>query len=193
MSSTLQDSKTVAKTKLPSSNSRDGQNAAVHARPLPHSWFHRILIPDIPYIYGVPNIQALSNRSCPTGCAHHLVHHPHSALDPVSLHRHQVTVLAYLPPQSLKSLLLRLRIDPGADDKGNNIEERHPSVFWQELLGECQRQRRDDPANFHDRHEAGSDGRSDLMEGPRTSNDSHRGEIDCVLDWCDLHITQRQP
>ena len=66
-------------------------------------------------------------------------------------------------------------------------------MFWQKLLGECQRQRRDDPADFHDRHEAGSDGRSDLMEGPGASNDSHGGEIDCVLDGCDLHITQCQP
>ena len=129
--------------KFPCANGIDGQNAAVHARPLPQSGFHRILIPDIPYIHSVPRIQALSNRSCPTGCAHHLVHHlvrhPHSALDLVSLHRHQVTALAYLPPQSLKSLLLRLRIDPRANDKGNNVEERHPGVFWQKLLGECQR------------------------------------------------------
>ena len=90
----------------------------------------RILIPDIPYIHSIPRIRALSNRSCPTGCAHHLVHHHHSALDLVSLHRDQVIGLAYLPPQSLKSLLLRLRIDPGANDKGNDIEERHPGVFW---------------------------------------------------------------
>ena len=66
-------------------------------------------------------------------------------------------------------------------------------MFWQKLLGKRQGQRRDDPANFHNRHEAGSDGRSDLMVGPGASDDSHGGEVDCVLDGCDLHITQCQP
>ena len=96
--------------------------------------------------------------------------------------------LAYLPSQRLESLLLRLGIDPGANDKSNDIEERHPSLLRQELLGKSQCQGRDDPANFHDRHEAGSDRRSDLVEGPGAGDDGHGSEIDCVLDGCNLQI-----
>lgn len=99
---------------------------------------------------------------------------------------------AYLPPQRLKPLLLRLRVDPGANDKGNDIEEWHPSVLRQELLGKGQCQGRDDPTDFHDWHEAGSDRRSDLVEGPSAGNDGHGSEVDCVLDGCDLRIAQCQ-
>lgn len=100
---------------------------------------------------------------------------------------------SYLPPQSLKSLLLRLRIDPGANDKGNDVEERHPGMLRQEFLGKGQCQGRDDPADFHDGHEAGSDGRSDLVEGPGASDDGHGGEVDCILDRSDLKVAQSQP
>ena len=94
----------------------------------------------------------------------------------------------YLPPQSLKPLLLRLGIDPGADDKGEDVEERHPGLLGQELLRKGQRQGRDDPADLHDGHEASSDGRSDLVEGPGPGDDGHGGEVDGVLDGCNLHI-----
>ena len=100
---------------------------------------------------------------------------------------------AYLPPQSLKPLLLRLRIDPGADDERNDIEERHPSLLRQEFLGKRQCQGGDNPADFHDWHEAGSDSRSDLVEGPGASDDGHGGEVDCVLDGCNLQLAQCQP
>lgn len=100
---------------------------------------------------------------------------------------------SYLPPQSLKPLLLCLGIDPGANDKGNDVEERHPGMLRQEFLGERQGQGRDDPADLHDGHEACSDGRSDLVEGPGAGDDGHGGEVDCILDRSDLEIARGQP
>ena len=84
-----------------------------------------------------------------------------------------VTQLAYLFPQSREPLLLGLRVDPCANDKGNDVKERHPGLLWQEFLGECQRQRRGNPADLHDGHESSSDGSSDLVEGPRAGDDGH--------------------
>ena len=59
-------------------------------------------------------------------------------------------------------------------------------MLGQEFLGECQRQRRGDPADLHDGQESSSDGGSDLVEGPRAGYDGHGGEVNGVLDWCDL-------
>ena len=108
---------------------------------------------------------------------------------PVSHYPCEVMQSTYLPPQSLKSLFLRLGIDPRADDEGYDVEERHPSVLRQELLGKSQCHGRDDPAHFHDGHKAGSDGRSDLVEGPGAGDDCHGSEVDGVLDGCNLQIT----
>lgn len=60
-------------------------------------------------------------------------------------------------------------------------------------MGKRQCQRRDDPADFHDGHEAGSNGRSDLVEGPGAGDDGHGGEVDCILDRSDLKDAQGQP
>ena len=49
--------------------------------------------------------------------------------NPISHHPRYIVESTYLPPQSLKPLLLRLGIDPGANDKANNVEEGHPSLF----------------------------------------------------------------
>lgn len=87
-----------------------------------------------------------------------------------------------LLPQSSQALLLGVRVDVGADDKGDDVEERHPRLLGQELLRERQGQRRGDPADLHDRHEAGPDGRAHLVEGPRAGDDGHGDEIDGVLD-----------
>jgi hypothetical protein len=89
-------------------------------------------------------------------------------------------------PESLKPLLLGLRVDPRADDEGEDVEKGHPCVLGEELLGERQCQWRGDPADFHDGHEAGSDGRSDLVEGSGSGNDGHGGEVDAILDRSDL-------
>ncbi|KAB8360594.1 hypothetical protein FH972_024332 [Carpinus fangiana] len=68
------------------------------------------------------------------------------------------------------------RVD-GADDKGNGVEERHPRLLRQELLRKSQRQGRCDPADLHDRHEAGSHRRADLVEGARAGDDCHEDQI----------------
>ena len=80
-----------------------------------------------------------------------------------------------------------MRIDVCTDNKGNDIEERNPGLLGQKLLGKCQRQWRRDPAHFHNGHEAGSNGGSDLVKSPRTCNDRHRREVYCVLNWRYLH------
>lgn len=154
----------------------------------PQYYVHATLILDRPFVDKLPNIQASNSRFCPIDCAHHLVHHRRSAEDTVSHHPHSVIGSAYLPPQSLKPLLLRLGVDPGANDKSNDVEEGDPGMLGQELLGKGQCQGRDDPADFHDRHEAGSNGCSDLVEGPGAGDDSHGGKIDCILNRCDLQI-----
>ena len=82
-------------------------------------------------------------------------------------------ITTYLSPQSGQPLLLSMRINVGTNYERDDIEEGDPSVLGQELLGKRQSQWRRNPADFHDRHEAGPDGSSDLVEGPRASNDSH--------------------
>ena len=89
---------------------------------------------------------------------------------------------AYLLPQSLKPLPLRRRIDPRPDHKGSDVEEWYLSLLQRKILRERQRQGRGDPGDFHDRHEPGSDGRADLVEGSRTGEDGHGGKVDRVLD-----------
>lgn len=77
-------------------------------------------------------------------------------------------------------------IDISPDEEGDNVEERHPSVFGKEFLGKGQRDGRGDPADFHDGHEASADGGADLVEGAGAGDDGHRGEIDGVLNGRDL-------
>ena len=79
----------------------------------------------------------------------------------------------YLPPQSSQPLLLGVGINVCTDHERDEIEEGNPSVLGQELLGKRQSQWRRNPADLHDRHEAGPDSSSDLVEGPRASDDSH--------------------
>ena len=74
-----------------------------------------------------------------------------------------------------------MSVDIGADNKGNNVEERNPSLFRQEFLGERQCQGRCNPADFHNGHEASFDRGSDLVEGPSASNHGHRRQIDSIL------------
>ena len=81
-----------------------------------------------------------------------------------------------------------MRIDVGADDETDNVEEGHPGGLGQELLGECQRDGRDDPADLHDRPETGPDGRLDLVEGASARDEGHGDEVDAVLDGRDLRL-----
>jgi hypothetical protein len=75
-----------------------------------------------------------------------------------------------------------VRVDIGPNDKSDDVEERYPYVLWEELLRECQRNRGDDPADLHHRHEASLDCRAYLVESARAGNDGHGNEVDCVLD-----------
>lgn len=77
-------------------------------------------------------------------------------------------------------------IDIGANEKADDVEEWHPGVLREELLCKGQRQGRGDPADLHDRHEAGLDGGADLVDRARTGNDGHRRQIDSVLNGGDL-------
>jgi hypothetical protein len=81
-----------------------------------------------------------------------------------------------------------MRIDVGADDETDNVEEGHPSALGQELLGECQRNGRDDPADLHDRPETGLDRRLDLVEGASAGDEGHGDEVNAVLDGRDLRL-----
>lgn len=91
-------------------------------------------------------------------------------------------VAVVLPPQSCEPLLLGMCIYVCPDYETNDVEEGHPRVFGQELLGECQGDGRDNPADLHDWHEAGLDGGSHLVEGACASNDGHGHEVYRVLD-----------
>ncbi len=87
-----------------------------------------------------------------------------------------------LPPQCSKSLLLRVRVNVGTEHEGNGIEERHPSLLRQELLGKSQSEWGGDPANFHDWQESSSNCGPNLMDGPCTCNDGHRDKVDAILN-----------
>lgn len=88
--------------------------------------------------------------------------------------------------ESFQTLLLGVGVDVGADEETDDVEERHPGVLGEELLGEGQGQRGGNPANLHDGHEAGLDGGADLVEGARAGDDGHRRKVDAVLDGGDL-------
>jgi len=93
---------------------------------------------------------------------------------------------SYLLPQSCKPLLLSVSVDVRANDEGDDVEERYPSLFREEFLGEGEGKRRRDPTDFHNRQEAGSNSRANLMPGSSTSDHSHRSKIDGVLNWSNL-------
>lgn len=83
-----------------------------------------------------------------------------------------------LSPQRSKSLLLGVRVDVGAYHEADDVEEWNPCLLWQEFLRKCEADRRSDPANLHDRPEAGLYCCSDLVEGSSSSNYGHEDEID---------------
>lgn len=78
-----------------------------------------------------------------------------------------------LSPQSSEPLLLGVCVDVCADDEPDNVEEGHPGALRQELLGESQRDRGDDPADLHDWPEASLDSRADLVECTGASDERH--------------------
>ena len=88
-----------------------------------------------------------------------------------------------------ETLLLCDRVDICTNEERDDVEERDPGVLGEELLRKCKRKWRGDPANLHDRHEAGLPGCMNLVEGPRASDDGHRNQIHAVLDGSDLIIS----
>ena len=78
-------------------------------------------------------------------------------------------------------------VDVGSDDETDDVEERHPRVLGEELLRKGKGQRRRDPADLHDGHEAGAHGSANLVDSARSGNNTHGGEVDSVLDRGDLH------
>lgn len=91
-----------------------------------------------------------------------------------------------LPPQGRKPLLLGVRVDVGADNEPDNVEERYPGLLRKELLRKGKRNWRRDPGYFHNRHKTRTDSGPDLMEGPRSGYDGHRDKVHRVLDRRDL-------
>ena len=79
-----------------------------------------------------------------------------------------------------------MRVDICANKESDDVEERHPSMFGEEFLRECERNRGDDPADFHDWHKAGLDGSLYLVEGSCTCDNGHGDKVDGVLDGRDL-------
>lgn len=92
----------------------------------------------------------------------------------------RVTVV--LLSQGSETLLLGVGVDVGTNDEGNDVEEGHPCLLRQELLGKGQGQRRGAPADLHNRQQASANSSTDLVEGAGTGDDGHSGEIDGVLD-----------
>ena len=91
-------------------------------------------------------------------------------------------VAVVLSPQGREPLLLGVCVDVCTDNEPDNVEEGHPGGLGQELLGESQRDGRNNPADFHDGHETGLDGRADLVECAGAGDQSHGGQVDTVLD-----------
>ena len=89
--------------------------------------------------------------------------------------------------QRFQTLLLGVGVDIGPNHKAHDVEERHPGVLGKELLRKGKGQRRSDPANLHDGHEASAHGSADLVDGARPGDNGHGGEVDGVLDGGDLN------
>jgi hypothetical protein len=95
-------------------------------------------------------------------------------------------VAVVLSPESSEPLLLGVCVDVCADDEADDVEEGHPCRLGEELLGERQRDGRDDPADLHDGPEAGLDGGADLVKCPGACDEGHGDEVHAVLDGRDL-------
>jgi len=88
--------------------------------------------------------------------------------------------------QRIEALLLGVGVDIGTDNKADQVEERHPGVLGKELLRKGKGQRRGDPANLHDGHDTSAHGSANLVDVPRTGDDTHGREVDDILDGSDL-------
>lgn len=105
-------------------------------------------------------------------------------------------VAVVLLAEGRETLLLGGGVDVSADNEADDVEEGHPEVFGQELLGKCQRKGRDDPGHLHDLPEADLDGGANLVESTGASDKGHGDKVDAVLDGSNLEqvrgaLTQR--
>lgn len=89
-----------------------------------------------------------------------------------------------------ETLLLCGCVDVCANEEADNIKEWHPGMLGKELLCEGQSQRRRDPADLHDRHEAGLPGGMDLMDALCTCDDGHRYQVYGILDRSNLRTVR---
>lgn len=82
-------------------------------------------------------------------------------------------IAVVLLSQSSQTLLLGVCIDVCTDDKGNDVEEGHPSLLGQELLSKGESQRGGAPADLHDGKQTGTNGSADLVESAGAGDDGH--------------------
>ena len=104
-----------------------------------------------------------------------------------SLARASTSAITIMPlPQRCKPLLLGMGVDIGTDGERNYIEERHPGLLGKELLREGKCDWGGDPADSHHGPETSADGGANLVPGAGAGDEGHAGQVDGVLDWCDL-------
>jgi len=96
------------------------------------------------------------------------------------------SVTEVLLAQRRQALLLGNRVDVGADDERNKVEEGHPCVLGKELLGKGQAERRCNPADAHNFPETNLDSRPHVVEALSASNNGHGDEVDGILDRSNL-------
>ncbi len=85
-----------------------------------------------------------------------------------------------------ETLLLGNGVHICANKETDNVEERHPGMLRKEFLRKGEGQRRRNPADPHDRHETSLPCRMNLMDSLSSCNDSHRDQVDTVLDGGNL-------
>lgn len=90
---------------------------------------------------------------------------------------------SYLSPLDGRQLpLLLLRVDISTDDEPKDVKERHPSLLWQELLRNDERNWGCHPRDLHHWKEALLDIMLDLMERPCAIDICQTGQHDDVLE-----------
>ena len=104
-------------------------------------------------------------------------------------HAAAAVVAKVLLAQGGEALLLGDGVDVSADDEGHNVEEGHPELVGQELLGKGQADGRGDPGDAHHLPEADLDGGAHLVVCAGAGDEGHGHEVDAVLDRGDLDCT----
>ena len=87
-----------------------------------------------------------------------------------------------LATQGCKAHSLDLAVDVGRNNEGDDIEEVHPQLSREEVPSESEADGRGDPADLHDRPEAGLDSSASLVVGSSAGDNGHDREVNDVLD-----------